>query len=69
MPDEETFGELTQEQAQRLRGLLLDLIHMDRLAKEQGHSLVDVLTKCARDQFGIDIRPSHDAKEIRHREY
>lgn len=69
-PDaQEPFDGLSREDAIALRGLLKDLIHMDRIAKREGHSLVELLALVARDKFGIDIRPSHDAKEIQRREY
>lgn len=50
--------ELTQEAQQRMQRLLLDLLAMDDLAREQGHSLVEILGRSARDQLGIDIKPA-----------
>lgn len=37
--------------------LMSALLAMELKAREAGHSLVSVLTKAAKDQWGIDIRP------------
>lgn len=60
VPDENALEELSEADALQMKTLLLDLLHMDRLARQHGHSLTDVLAKAARDQYGIDIRPDHD---------
>lgn len=57
---ENALEELSAEEAEAMKLLLLDLLHMNRRAEEQGHSLVEIIARAARDQFGIDIRPSHD---------
>ena len=60
MPDENALEELSKEDAEAMKLLLLDLLHMNRRAEAQGSSLVDIIVQAARDQKGIDIRPSHD---------
>lgn len=42
--------------------LVLALVDIDRLARAQGHSLVDVIVKAAKDAFGIDVRPADAAQ-------
>ena len=38
--------------------LMMTLVAMDRLAKAEGHSVVEVLVKAAHTAFGINIRPA-----------
>ncbi|MBK8189091.1 MAG: hypothetical protein IPK79_01395 [Vampirovibrionales bacterium] len=66
---ENDLEDLDEASAADMKQLLLDLLHMDRLARNQGHTLVEVLVKAARDQLGIDIRPAHDRGAVTRRDY
>lgn len=43
--------------------LMGELIGIDQKAKDQGHSLLEILAVAAKNQFGIDVRPDPPAPE------
>lgn len=59
--DDRAAGEMSWEKAQveavAMHALVKDLLTIDAKARKQGHSLVDVLAKAAKNAFGIDVRP------------
>lgn len=65
--NENVLEELSEQDAKEMKALLLDLLHMNRRAEAQGHSLVEVIVAAARDKFGIDIRPAHDRGRVTRR--
>ena len=49
--------EFTEDEHKVGEELMTALLAMELKAREAGHSLVSVLAKAAKDQWGIDIRP------------
>lgn len=50
--------QFTEEDAREAQTMALALVDIDRKARGQGSSLVEIIVQAARNQFGIDVRPS-----------
>lgn len=66
---ENDLEDLDEKSATEMKALLLDLLHVDRRARAQGSSLVEILVDAARVQQGIDVRPAHDRGLVSRRRY